>query len=192
MIHVFDGAEIDRRPDLRDAMFRDRAAQFVTRNRWDISVDAEGREIDQYDDLGPTYIVCATGDRHLGSLRLLPTTGRTMLAEIFPDIAPPDLARTGWVECTRYCIAPGAPRHISAALFLATLELGLQRGWHGSLGVYDPRMMRIYARLGTPGRMLAQRGTGRDAVCVGEWLFKPHLVDVLARRAGDERMNEDA
>ena len=93
MIHIFDGAEINKRPALRDAMFRDRAAQFVTRNGWDINVDDQGREIDQYDPLGPTYIVCAEGDRHLGSLRLLPTTGRTMLAEIFPDIAPPDLGR---------------------------------------------------------------------------------------------------
>ncbi|QFU07871.1 Isovaleryl-homoserine lactone synthase [Rhodobacteraceae bacterium THAF1] len=188
MIHIFDGAEINRRPALRDDMFRDRATQFVERNGWNINVDASGREIDQYDPLGPTYIVSADGDRHLGSLRLLPTTGRTMLAEIFPDIAPPNMARPGWVECTRYCIAPGAPRHVSAALFLATLELGLQRGWHGSLGVYDLRMMRIYARLGTPGRMLGQRGTGRDAICVGEWRFLPHLVDVLARRAGDERI----
>ena len=192
MIHIFDGDAIDARPALRDAMFRDRTAQFVHRNGWDISVDDQGREIDQYDPLGPTYIVCAKGDRHLGSLRLLPTTGRTMLAEVFAELAPANLGRPGWVECTRYCIAPGAPRHVSAALFLATLELGLKRGWHGSLGVYDPRMMRIYARLGTPGRLVAQRGTGRDALCVGEWRFEPQLVPILAPRAGGERIAEPA
>lgn len=192
MIHILDSTALARRPTLRDSMYHDRTAQFVIRNGWDISVDGQGREIDQYDPLNPIYVICAEGNRHLGSLRLLPTTGRTMLAEIFPDLAPADLDRPGWVETTRFCIAPGAPRHVSAALFMATFELGLARGWVGTFGVYDKRMERVYARIGTPGTLIAQKGEGRAAICVGEWRFEPHLVDVLYKRAGGERLMEVA
>jgi acyl homoserine lactone synthase len=170
-------------------MFRDRAAQFVGRLGWPLALDARGREIDQYDALRPTYVVCTdAGGRHQGSLRLLPTTGRTMMGENFPGLAPEGFRRPGVMECTRYCIAPGAPAHVSAALFLGVLELGLDRGWSGSYGVFDARMMRVYERLGTPARLVSRLGEGREALCLGYFDFDPALREGLARRAGEERV----
>lgn len=189
MIHVFEGNEIHRHHGLRDQMFLHRAAQFVGRLGWDLALDPRGREIDQYDRLRPIYLICADDEnRHLGSLRLLPTTGRTMLADHFAQIAPKDFRRPGVMECTRYCIAPGAPGHVSAALFLGVLELGLERGWHGSYGVFDARMIRVYQRLGTPAKLISMLGEGRDALCLGYFDFDPALERVLRERAGDERV----
>lgn len=184
MIHILDGLSIDRLPALRDHMFRDRTAQFVGRRGWELSVDAQGREIDQYDDLRPTYLIYSDGaGGHLGSLRLLPSTGRTMIAEHFAHLAPDGFQKSDVVECTRFCIAPNAPGHVSAALFLAVLELGLARGWSGSYGLFDGRMIRVYQRLGTPARILSRLGEGRDALCIGYFGFDPHLHAVLAQRA---------
>ena len=189
MIRIFHGPEIHRVPALRDAMFRDRAAQFVGRLNWPLAVDQRGREIDQYDRLRPSYVICTDDEgRHQGSLRLLPTMGRTMMGENFPGLAPDDFRRPGVMECTRYCIAPGAPAHVSAALFLGVLELGLDPGWSGSDGVFDARMMRVYQRLGTPARIVSMLGEGRDALCLGYFDFDPALREGLERRAGDERV----
>ena len=189
MIRIFNGPEIHRAPTLRDEMFRDRAAQFVGRLNWPLSLDQQGREIDQYDRLRPIYVICTDGaGRHQGSLRLLPTMGRTMMGENFPGLAPEGFRRPGIMECTRFCIAPRAPAHVSAALFLGVLELGLDRGWTGSYGVFDARMMRVYQRLGTPAKLVATLGSGRDALCLGYFDFDPALRAVLARRAGDERV----
>ncbi len=189
MIHVFEGTEIHRHPGLRDQMYFHRANQFVGRLGWDLSLDPRGREIDQYDRLRPIYLICTDEtDRHLGSLRLLPTTGRTMLAEHFAHLAPKDFRKPGVMECTRYCIAPGAPSHVSAALFLGVLELGLERGWSGSYGVFDARMIRVYQRLGTPAKLISMLGEGRDALCLGYFDFDPALEAVLRQRAGEERL----
>ena len=60
-------------------MFRDRATQFKTRLKWDVTVDAQGFEKDEYDALDPLYVIWENqAGRHAGSMRLLPSTGRTM------------------------------------------------------------------------------------------------------------------
>ncbi|WP_168771045.1 acyl-homoserine-lactone synthase [Palleronia sediminis] len=185
MIHYLDGrAGLDRQPDLADGMFRDRAAQFVDRLAWDVGVDAEGREIDQYDALDPVYVVASdAAGRHAGSMRFLPATGRTMIAEHFPQLAPGGWAMPGAVECTRLCIAPGAAGHVAAELLLGALGLGLRRGWRRSFGVFDARMERVYARLGWPVRVVSRSGPGRDALCLGSWEFLQAPRAALEARA---------
>lgn len=181
MIHILQGRALARQPNLVEGMFRDRAAQFVDRLEWDISIDAEGREIDQYDRLDPIYLIIADGEgRHAGSMRFLPTFGRTMLSEHFAHlIETPFEAPNVW-ECTRLCIRPGAPADTSRQLLSAALELGLSRGWAASVGVFDARMMRVYARIGWAPELLARGGTGRDALCLGRWTFEPRIRAALA------------
>ena len=74
---------------LIDQMFQMRARVFRDRLRWNVNV-VEGRERDKYDDEGPVYLIY-TDERARevkGSLRLLPTTGPTLLADIFSDTLP--------------------------------------------------------------------------------------------------------
>ena len=69
-------------------MFRDRAAQFKDRLDWDVTVDENGWEVDEYDRLNPLYIIWENAEgRHGGSVRIMPTVGRTMTNEHFlrPD-----------------------------------------------------------------------------------------------------------
>ena len=80
MLRYIYADQIDQFPRLRDGMFKDRASQFSDRLGWEVKVDAHGYERDQYDDLNPMYILWEQPDgTHGGSLRLLPTTGETML-----------------------------------------------------------------------------------------------------------------
>ena len=184
MIRIIQANDMGRFPRLMDGMFRDRAAQFVNRLGWEIGVDTNGREVDQYDALDPIYLICEGADgRHDGSMRFLPTFGRTMLAEHFAYLTTGPVTEPNIWECTRLVIRPGAPVETSAKLLLGALDLGLDRGWAGSLGVFDARMMRVYGRLGWPPEMLAQDGVGRDALCLGRWRFDPALRAGLAHRA---------
>src|SRR5580704_18698847 len=67
-------------------MHRIRKTIFKDRLGWDVTVSGE-LEIDEYDALGPRYLLSI--DRHgavNGCVRLLPTTGPNMLRDIFPSL----------------------------------------------------------------------------------------------------------
>jgi len=188
MIHTLTGAALARHATLSDTMFADRAAQFRDRLGWPVTVDGVGRETDQYDGPGALYLVANERGRHAGSMRFLPTTGPTMLAEHFADLTQGvRFASPHIVECTRFCLAPGAPRDTAARLMLAACRLGLARGWSHAVGVFDLRMMRVYARLGWPPAPLGQRGQGRDAIAAGLWSFEAETEAALAARLAPDR-----
>lgn len=90
------------------AMFADRKRLFVDLLGWDVPV-VEGRyEIDQFDGQAATYLI-ATDHRgnHVGSLRLLPTTGPHILADLFASLCDDGVPRgPGVLEITRLCL-PG-------------------------------------------------------------------------------------
>ena len=158
-------------PKLRDTMFRDRAEQFSRRLGWDVSVDEQGFERDQYDALNPLYVVWERADgTHGGSMRLLPTTGRTMAAEHFSHVADVSGIASPFVwECTRFCLAPGAEPRVVAALVLAVDEVMEGFGLTHLLAVFDPRMVRVYRRMGTSPEVLGSVGEGREQISVGLW-----------------------
>ena len=84
MIRYIYADQLHQFPILAQSMFIDRADQFKNRLNWDVTVDASGRELDEYDRINPLYVIWedASG-RHGGSMRTLPTLGRTMTAEHF-------------------------------------------------------------------------------------------------------------
>ncbi|MEM9476659.1 MAG: acyl-homoserine-lactone synthase [Pseudomonadota bacterium] len=186
MLRYLRGHALKNFPTLSETMFRDRATQFGARLNWDVTVDATGAERDAYDALDPIYVIWqGPGGHHAGSMRFLPTTGRTMLAEHFLSLTDGvDFASPHIWETTRFCIAPDAPPETSAALMLGGLELGLRHDWSHAIGVFDARMVRIYRRLGWPPAILGTEGTGKSAISVGLWAFEPHLKPHLARGAG--------
>ncbi|WP_108482803.1 acyl-homoserine-lactone synthase [Oceaniglobus ichthyenteri] len=186
MIRYLFGDALNRYPRLRDSMFADRAAQFHTRLKWDIQVDENGFERDQYDPLNPLYVIWERPDgTHGGSLRYLPTMGRTMIEEHFAYLVGPKPIRHSQIwECTRFCLAPGGAPNVSAALMLGGLEVGLNLGLSHAVGVFDARMLRVYGRLGWPPAVLGQDGAGRAAICAGLWAFTPDLRAPLLQKAG--------
>ena len=84
MIRFIYAEQLSRSPVLSETMFRDRAIQFKHRLKWEIQVDQNGWELDEYDALNPLYIIWEDANgRHGGSLRIMPTVGRTMTNEHF-------------------------------------------------------------------------------------------------------------
>lgn len=189
MLRYIYGHDLAAEPALRESMFRDRADQFHTRLGWEVSIDANGLEHDQYDPLDPLYVIWQMPDgRHGGSMRFLPTTGRTMLNEHFGHLLDGGPLRHPRIwECTRFCLARGAGPEVSAALMLGGAEVGLGFGLEHSVGVFDARMTRIYRRLGWPPLVLGQAGEGREAVSAGLWAFSEARANALAERAGIPR-----
>ena len=110
MIRFVYGDELHKYPYLKQTMFQDRADQFKRRLGWDVSVDLAGEERDQYDALNPLYIIWeGAGGRHGGSLRALPTVGRTMAAEHFLHLTDGVRIQSPLIwEVTRFCLAPDA------------------------------------------------------------------------------------
>lgn len=186
MLRYIYGADLHLYPTLRDTMHRDRAAQFRDRMKWDVQVDADGFERDEYDAINPLYVIWQQADgTHGGSMRFLPTSGRTMVQDHFPQLLQgADIASDQIWECTRFCIAKGAGAHVAAALMLAGGELMRAFDLTHLLGVFDARMVRIYNMIGAAPVVLGSMGAGRDKISVGLWAFRAQdRVNVL-RRAG--------
>ena len=57
MIRFVMAEDLPKYPRLQDSMFKDRADQFIRRLGWDVSVDGNGWERDQYDALNPLYVI---------------------------------------------------------------------------------------------------------------------------------------
>jgi len=186
MLRYIYAADLPHYPLLRETMFRDRAEQFQRRLKWEVSVDERGWEIDEYDMLNPLYVIWERPDgTHGGSMRFLPTVGRTMVNEHFAHltgsapICDPDI----W-ECTRFCLAPDSESRIAAALMLGGGELMRGFGLTHFAGVFDARMIRIYRMIGSSPHVLGASGEGRDRISVGLWKYAPDARLRVAQSAG--------
>jgi len=141
---------------LIDEMFRLRARIFRDRLRWDVQV-ADGKERDKYDNEGPVYIIYTDSEARevKGSLRLLPTTGPTLLADVFADTLPDAVhlsAPTIW-ECTRFCLDDKIldkqqSLFASAVLIAALGDVAIRAGIESIIGNFDATMLRLYRRIG--------------------------------------------
>lgn len=185
MIRFLYADQIDAFPKLRDAMFRDRADQFKRRLGWEVQVDEDGFERDEYDDLNPLYVIWERPDgSHGGSMRFLPSLGRTMVNDHFAHLSETQIKSPAIWECTRFCLAADAAPNVSALLMLAGSELMTRFAVTHFVGVFDARMVRIYQRIGASPEVLGSAGEGRDRISVGLWSFTEPALHRLQRRAG--------
>lgn len=185
MLRYIYADDLTALPHLRDTMFKDRAVQFHDRLGWEVEVDGEGSEHDAYDDINPMYIIWEQPDgSHGGSLRLLPTTGPTMLGDHFLDLTDGVHLQSPLIwECTRFCLTPGAKANVSAALMLGVLEAGLAASLTHVAGVFDARMIRVYRRVGWGPTLLGTTGEGRDAISAGLWPCELEYRERLLEKA---------
>lgn len=192
MTTVLSKVDREKHPDLFNQMFRARADVFQRRLRWDVTV-LNGLEVDRYDETeDPIYLVTLEQSQIIsGSLRLLPTTGPTMLSNEFASFftEPVDVrCPTVW-ECTRFCVHPStlgcsAQRQVSTRLLIGLCELCLSSGVEQIVGVYESCMSRIYGRIGWVPTVLA-RACHRD-LSVGIWDVSEQALDVM--RANLDRL----
>ncbi|MCW0001855.1 acyl-homoserine-lactone synthase TraI [Pararhizobium sp. YC-54] len=145
-------------------MHRLRAAVFRERLEWDVSIIDEG-ERDEYDDLGPTYILAVIdGQKVVGCARLLPALGPTMLEQTFPQLlASGSLgASAGMVESSRFCVDTtlaagrgGGQLHLATlTMFAGIIDWSMANGYDEIVTATDLRFERILNRAGWPMKRL--------------------------------------
>ena len=164
---------------LLNQSFRLRKQVFFDRFGWDVVIDGD-IERDAYDELGPAYLMWCNdaADTLYGTVRLMPTTGPTLLFDVFrstfPDAA---LCAPGIWEGTRMCIDETSvrrdfpdlsPARAFSLLLLALCECCLDHRIHTLVSNYEPHFRRIYQRTGLHVTELGRSdGFGRFPVCCG-------------------------
>jgi acyl homoserine lactone synthase len=173
MLRFIYGDELSVQPKLAQSMFRDRTEQFRNRLGWPVVVNDAGEERDDYDLENPLYVIWQNADGgHGGSMRLLPTTGHTMVNDHFLHLTDGVRIESPLIwECTRFCLSKGATSRTAAALMLAGGEVMRRFGIRHYVGVFDAPMVRIYKMIGSSPTVLGSAGEGRAKTSVGLWEF---------------------
>jgi len=158
MIVVVEPHNAEKHGHLLEQMFRMRARIFHDHLGWDVVVK-DGMERDKYDEQSPVYIIYTDEDGHRvkGSLRLLPTTGPTLVADFFSDTLPDAaslMAPTIW-ECTRFCLDDDVWQKnkeeivfASTVLLVALGDLALRAGIESVIGNFDAAALHLWRRIG--------------------------------------------
>ncbi|WP_045024425.1 acyl-homoserine-lactone synthase [Agrobacterium arsenijevicii] len=181
--------EFHKHANLLDQSFKLRKKVFADRLGWNVSVCGPF-EKDRYDSLHPAYLIwCNENQSQLyGSVRLMPTTGPTLLYDVFRDTFPQAyglVAPTIW-EGTRMCVDEEAvgrdfpdlrPDRAFCLLLLALCEVALDNGINTLISNYEPHMRRIYERAGAELDELGRaNGFGRFPVCCGAFEVSPRVL----------------
>ncbi|TIW24528.1 MAG: conjugal transfer protein TraI [Mesorhizobium sp.] len=162
------------------SMHRLRYRVFKVRLDWQVKGNG-GYEIESFDAFRPHYLLLRGFEGRLdGCVRLLPTTGATMLRDTFPILLEGKTAPehpNAW-ESSRFALdigssAPKGAGGIAIAtyeLFAGMIELGLSRQLSHIVTVTDLRMERILRRAGWPLERIGE----------------PHTIGVTRALAGLE------
>ncbi|MEY4256055.1 MAG: hypothetical protein RLZZ141_1282 [Pseudomonadota bacterium] len=119
--------------DVIAMMHRHRKAIFVDGLKWSVPVVDDQFEIDPFDTDEAVYLIALdpSTQTHLGSVRLLPSTGAHLLGQMFSHLCdgPVPVSHDVW-EISRLCTAPGVKdaRTIRRRLATALMEFGLLYG----------------------------------------------------------------
>ena len=197
MIISIQAFERARYQDVLSQMFQTRKRVFFDILNWDVAVEGD-REIDAYDALNPVYLVWCDRERsrHYGSIRLMPTTGPTLLHDVFGSTFPDPAALTapGIWEGTRMCLDeralssdyPDMPTGRAFSLLLVALcEFALSHDIHTLISNYEPHFKRIYARAGARVHELGRAdGFGRSPVCCGAFEVSADVLLSMRARLG--------
>lgn len=143
MIDHYTGGDAAFEPALFDTMHKDRKRVFVDTLNWNIAHDGV-READQFDNDAADYLILrdTTSGQHLGSVRLLPTTGRHLLNDVFSYLCEGPVPRGPHIrEITRLVVSPDVPVRdrlmVRNMLGRAMIEFGLLQGVRKYTAVCD-------------------------------------------------------
>jgi acyl homoserine lactone synthase len=178
-------------------MFRARKKVFADKLDWDVRVQGD-IERDGYDDLEPIYLIWCDRNRsrHFGSIRLLPTTGPTLLHDVFRRTFPEGMGLSGpgiW-EGTRMCLDEEAlaqqyplvkPAKVFSLLLVALCEFAMARGIHTLVSNYEPHFKHVYMRAGVRVEELGRAdGFGRFPVCCGAFEVSDTVLTTMRSKLG--------
>ncbi|NGO52984.1 acyl-homoserine-lactone synthase [Allomesorhizobium camelthorni] len=176
-------------------MHRLRYRVFKERLDWDVRTNG-GCEIDSFDALKPHYLILRGSDGRVdGCLRLLSSTGPTMLRDTFPVLlegktAP---AEPGVWESSRFALdlPPSAPKVVGGIavgtyqLFAGMIEFGLSRCLGRIVTVTDLRMESILRRAGWPLARIGEPHTiGTTRAVAGYLDASADRLEAIRRNGG--------
>ena len=191
MIRIVTKDNAEHHVDNLYQMHRIRKAVFKDRLGWDVTVSGE-LEVDEYDALGPSYLLSIDSYGILnGCVRLLPTTGPNMLRDIFPSFVTKAVVPRGdrvW-EASRFAVSSytsAAEAGLSPTtydLLIGVLKFGLSNGINTIACVVDVRMERILRRAGWQlDRLGPARRIGNTIAMAGQLDVSAQILRQLEAR----------
>lgn len=174
-------------------MHRIRKVVFKDRLGWDVAVSGE-LEIDEYDALGPSYLLSIDGHGSVnGCVRLLPTTGPNMLRDIFPSLVTNAAVPRGdrvW-EASRFAVSGNTSAaevglsQTTYDLLIGVLKFGLSKGITTIACVVDVRMGQILRRAGWQlDRLGPVQRIGNTVALAGQLNVSAQILRELEARVG--------
>ena len=151
MIEVLTGRDAALYPNLFERMHRQRHEIYVVRRGWKALHSENGIERDCFDIPDAQYVLALDEeDDILASMRLLPSTGPHLLADVFPKlILSGDVPRGDDIyELTRFYVAPfGASREVRdwlvGVLSAGAIEHCLDIGIRHITSVIDTFLLKL-------------------------------------------------
>ena len=192
MIRIVTKDNAERHVSNLHQMYRIRKTVFKDRLGWDVTVRGE-LEIDDYDALGPSYLLSINRHGTLnGCVRLLPTTGPNMLRDIFPSLVTKAAVPCGervW-EASRFAVSRNTSAEAGLSqtnydLLIGVLKFGLSNGISTIACVVDVRMERILRRAGWQlERLGPARRIGNTIAMAGQLDVSAQILRQLEARVG--------
>ena len=120
--------------DILEDYFRLRHQIYVVERKWSVLDRPDKREIDQFDTDETVYLLGLEGRAIIAGMRLVPTTGPTLLSELFPKLAldgpvrRPDVYELSRIFVVRNRRGEHAGPRAEAVIQAAAMEYGLSVG----------------------------------------------------------------
>lgn len=188
----------DRRHEFEaqlEEMHKLRYRVFKRRLDWNVE-GCDGKEIDDFDKAGPVYLIQRSDDGHIqGCIRMLPSTGPTMLSDVFPILlgtSPAPATPAIW-ESSRFALdlSPRDTKIIGGLtlatyeLFLGMVEFGISKSLTDIVTVTDLRIERILRRAGWPLRRIHEpKIIGGTTAIAGYLEISLKILTVLRHASG--------
>jgi len=120
--------------DILEDYFRLRHQIYVVEREWSVLDRPDKREIDQFDTDETVYLLGLEGRSIIAGMRLVPTTGPTLLSELFPKLSldgpvrRPDIYELSRIFVVRNRRGEHAGPRAEAVIQAAAMEYGLSVG----------------------------------------------------------------
>ncbi len=171
---------------LIEQMHELRAEVFGGRLSWNVHC-FDGMERDAFDALNPTYILAVTtGQCVVGSARLLPANGPTMLQMVFPQLLENGHLNSHerMIESSRFCVntritkerGPGALNLATFMMFAGIIEWCFLNGYTDIATATDIKFERILRRAGWPLNRLGDVAVIEESSCVAGLLSADRAI----------------
>jgi acyl-homoserine lactone synthase len=196
MLARFSGSDEPLYPHLFHQMYRQRHDIYVKRRKWRDLRPLDDLEKDRYDTENATYLL-ALDDREcvLAGLRLLPTLGPHLFADVFSHLAQYQPVPRGRniSELTRFYVAGSNPgrrerRRLVGVLAAGLFEHCLERGIRQLTSVVDTFLLPQMLALGWPVRKLGAAERYGEGSAVGvEIEITPTALEITRQRSSIDR-----